>query len=476
MAHLYAGMARHDLGQYPEALEEFDVVVDDFAWTEAAGEAWMAKARTVAALGGDSSTVYLEFAARYASHVRAPEALWLAAMAFERRGDWELATETYALLGREYGGDWRGQEAAFRAGLAAYAVGDNEQAIHLWQHSLSAKQPGAEGYLESRARTLTWMGLASARAEDPGAAQAWWREAADAAPASYYGLRAGSWLDGDALRMPAGTGIDVPESQLTGDDWHQIEKWVEGWSQVETGLQGPIQDQLLVRRAATLWELGWHDEAMAVYRQFRDQIIDHPPALLTLTRHCYETDVWAMVIPCAERLIAMGRSAGADHAPNALWRAAYPTPYGHLIGKEAAIRDLDPLLVLALLRQESLFNPNVNSWAGAVGLAQVMPETGAWIAERLGEESFDGTLLLRPRVSIRYGCWYLGEALELFDRSGLAAVASYNAGWANVQNWLGEDAATDPDWFYETIPFTESKAFVRLVYEHLHAYQRVYRE
>ena len=137
-------------------------------------------------------------------------------------------------------------------------------------------------------------------------------------------------------------------------------------------------------------------------------------------------------------------------------------------------RGVDPLLFLALIRQESRFHPQAVSRAGALGLAQVMPETGAWIALKTGEPYEDG-LLVRPVVSVRYGMWYLAGALDLYDRNWPAALAAYNAGWTNVGKWTGGQPILDADLFYETIPLAETKAYVRLVYENYRAYQRIYR-
>ena len=75
-----------------------------------------------------------------------------------------------------------------------------------------------------------------------------------------------------------------------------------------------------------------------------------------------------------------------------------------------------PLLFLALIRQESRFDPQAVSYAGATGLTQVMPETGQWIASRLGVEPFSTRLLERPAISVRFGIWYMAQSLELFDR------------------------------------------------------------
>ena len=467
-AYYYAGLAYHALDRYPLAIAAFDVVIDDFAWTAIAGDAWMAKARTLAALGEDATAAYTQFVRLYPDHPRAPEALWRAATALEGHGDWQGAKEVHAALYRGYPDDSRAAEAGFREALAAHASGDYDEARDLWDRRLpdTASEDG-------RARVLVWIGLASARDGDLASAQDYWRKAAALDPYSYYSLRAQDLLAGNALLLPPDPDSGVPPSDFGQQDWQQIEAWVESWAQLE-GDEAGIEGQALLRQAAMLWQLGWYDEAMASYRQYRDTIVDDPARLLALARHCEANDVLAMAISCATRLIALGGSANAVDPPGALWRLAYPAAYVHLVSAEAAPQGLDPWLFLALVRQESQFSPHVTSWAGAIGLTQVMPETGAWIAQKLGLEGYDDALLLRPAVAVRFGTWYLAQALELFDRSWPVAVAAYNAGWTNVRAWLGEGPLGDPDLFYETIPFSETQSFVQLVYENYRAYQRIY--
>jgi soluble lytic murein transglycosylase len=477
-SYYFSGLAHHALGQYPQAVEQFDVVIREYSWTAVAGDAWMAKARSLAMLGGDAIAVYRQFVTRNPSHERAAEALWRAAQMAERRGDWEQAGELYGWLASQYAEDSRAQEAAFRQALAAYVQNDFDRAAELWKQSLpadlAAHAPATEEDRQETARFLTWMGLANAHRGQAGIAEALWEQAAELAPHSYYGLRARDLLQGDALLLPSQVTMDVPAPEFGEETWKSIEEWVDNWSGIDAQVQGSVEDQALVRRAGALWQIGWHDQSLRAYRQFRDSIVSQPHRLLDLARHAYDNGVWAMVIDCSGRLMDLGRAAGDDEAPAALWSLSYPTAFGPLVLAEAASQDVDALLFLALIRQESLFNPYVTSWAGAVGLTQVMPQTGAWIAERLGPSGYEADWLLRPAVAVRFGTWYLGQALELFERSWPVAVAAYNAGWSSVRQWTGGEPARDPDLFYETIPLGETKAFVQRVYENYRHYQRIY--
>ena len=87
--------------------------------------------------------------------------------------------------------------------------------------------------------------------------------------------------------------------------------------------------------------------------------------------------------------------------------------------RETALRQM-----LAMIRQESLFDPDARSSAGALGLAQIMPDTGRWIASQIGETDYADSRLLRPYVNLRYSAWYYELLLNLYDRDWMAALVA----------------------------------------------------
>ncbi|MDJ0734382.1 MAG: transglycosylase SLT domain-containing protein [Nostocaceae cyanobacterium] len=154
------------------------------------------------------------------------------------------------------------------------------------------------------------------------------------------------------------------------------------------------------------------------------------------------------------------------------WQARYPFPYLQKIKYWSAERKLNPLLVTALMRQESRFEPKIKSVAGATGLMQVMPSTGKWIAEKI---NLDKTPDLEdPNDNIMLGTWYLDHTHEQYGNNSLLAIASYNAGPGNVSKWLKTLSKQDPDEFVEKIPFGETKNYVRQVFGNYWNYLRLY--
>jgi soluble lytic murein transglycosylase len=156
----------------------------------------------------------------------------------------------------------------------------------------------------------------------------------------------------------------------------------------------------------------------------------------------------------------------------AYWQALYPLPFADIIEKYSQKYDLNPLLVTALIRQESRFEPAIRSKTGAVGLMQMMPNTGNWAAKELDVKNY---ALDNPNDNIRLGTWFLDRVHQTFKNNSLLAVASYNAGQGNLADWLDEHKTMDdPDEFVEAIPFDETKDYVKQVFGNYWNYLRLY--
>ena len=162
--------------------------------------------------------------------------------------------------------------------------------------------------------------------------------------------------------------------------------------------------------------------------------------------------------------VAVGFAIFWNHQPRWFERVRYPLHYEQIVRGHAKNYDLDPALVAAVIYQESKFNANAKSSSGAIGLMQLTPQTAEGIAIRTGGTRFRLADLYNPEINVRYGSWYLRHLLDKYgdERDALAA---YNAGQKNVDDWRAEGKG---------IQFPETRAYVKRV-EHLkHVYARAY--
>lgn len=161
----------------------------------------------------------------------------------------------------------------------------------------------------------------------------------------------------------------------------------------------------------------------------------------------------------------------ALHQDPRYWQALYPLPYWSEVQSWSAAQSLNPVLTLALIRQESRFQPAIRSVAGAMGLMQLMPETAAEVAAQVPLKAFD---LKNPNDNIHLGTRYLSSTFSIYQDNAMLAIASYNAGPGAVAGWLKTLNTSDADIFIETIPFDETQNYVKFVLENYWNYVRLY--
>jgi soluble lytic murein transglycosylase len=171
--------------------------------------------------------------------------------------------------------------------------------------------------------------------------------------------------------------------------------------------------------------------------------------------------IWLVAIVAA----AAGIFAYLQHSqPTWYARIWYPLRYEEIVRGHARNYDLDPALLAAVIEQESKFRSDAKSSAGAIGLMQLQPATAKGIAIRTGGSKFVVEDLYNPEINVRYGAWYLRHLMTKYGDERLA-LAAYNAGQRNVDEWRAEGGG---------IQFAETRAYVDKV-EHLKGiYRRAY--
>jgi soluble lytic murein transglycosylase len=153
---------------------------------------------------------------------------------------------------------------------------------------------------------------------------------------------------------------------------------------------------------------------------------------------------------------------------------AYPLDYVELVNRAGGDNAIDPLLIEAVVRQESAFDPSAGSSAGAQGLAQLLPSTAQDIATSRGLGPLAAGDLARPAINLPLGAAYLAQQEHAAGGELSRALAAYNAGGGNAARWANA-ANGDPDLLYESVDFGETRAYIRLVSQNYAIYNRLYR-
>ena len=158
-----------------------------------------------------------------------------------------------------------------------------------------------------------------------------------------------------------------------------------------------------------------------------------------------------------------------------MWFLGWPRPYGE--NKIIESNEKAPLaLVFAVMREESGYRPSVISPVGALGLMQIMPDTGQQLARHAKRADFKTDDLFDPSTNLDLGRRYLANLLRTFDNRNSAAIAAYNAGPEVVKRWLRTKPKVKDDLWVERIPYGETRKYVKRVLRSKYTYEAIYRD
>lgn len=394
---------------------------------------WLERLETVAPRNDTLPAIYLELA-RYHAQRRDPGAM----------RPWCVR------ITREYPESWAAPDAYWLLTWNAYQAGDFAQAA-AW--SGQALENGAAFSADAQARFHYWRARSlerHGRQEDAAAARAALRERW---PSSYYGLI----LDPRARQDPPPPRYSEAEFLPPADPLPALK---EIWTVPE------LADAVFLRA------VGEDEAAEALLRQVLQRSL--PKEVVEELARLFHA---AQAHYLQQRLIA--NHAAGEHVRRPVtdtpfWRQAYPPAFWELVRDEAGGQEVSPYFVLAIMREESRFQVDADSRAGAKGLMQLMPTTAKELARReratLSEEA-----LLTPELNIPLGVRYLRQVLHRFDWNPILAAAAYNAGPGAVTRWTRAWGQLPLDEFVEQIPYEETQNYVRRVYSSYLIYRRLYR-
>ena len=167
-------------------------------------------------------------------------------------------------------------------------------------------------------------------------------------------------------------------------------------------------------------------------------------------------------------------AVGIPDLPRPYWEALFPKAYWNDLRKYSVLNGLDPYLVASLVRQESEFNALALSRANAVGLMQLLPNTGKTVAKQVKLKGYSAPQLYTPAVNLELGTRYFKEMVDKYNGQFEYALAAYNAGTDRVGDWLGQGHYRDPQEFVESIPFTETREYVQAILRNANMYRQLY--
>jgi soluble lytic murein transglycosylase-like protein len=235
----------------------------------------------------------------------------------------------------------------------------------------------------------------------------------------------------------------------------------------------PWPEDPLLERAVWLSDLGLDEFALIELEALEgraDQRAQWAAEAIVLARIGRRRD---SIRSLARAFPALGRPNQAIVPEDAL-RLYYPLDFRNIIERHAADKNLSPYLVFAMIRQESAFDVEARSWAGARGLMQLMPATGRELAQRMGLR-YSTDRLNDPEFSVRLGTSYYSQVLDMFNGNHELALAGYNGGPYRIKKlWRQAGSSPELDTFLESLRLEETKTYVKRILLFENSYKRLY--
>ena len=160
---------------------------------------------------------------------------------------------------------------------------------------------------------------------------------------------------------------------------------------------------------------------------------------------------------------------------NIILKSIYPTTYSSYVYKYAEEYEVDPILIFAIIKAESNFNPNVVSGSNAIGLMQLMEPTAEESARKQEIKFIEGETLYNPELNIQLGTKYFSNLMKEYNNNYLLALTAYNAGIGNVKRWIEQGIIKEDGSDIENIPFKETNNYVRKILRDYKIYRELYK-
>ena len=370
------------------------------------------------------------------------DALYDIAQIREKRDQSELALDAYSRLIQIAPNSPYADVAAWRTGWQRFDQRRYEESYNAFK-GLKEHFPGNRYAMGAH----FWMAKIRERQNKPALAQNLYKEVAESRY-WYYSARAKAILgmDGSELEPKAVQDAELPERQAC-----------------------PPQVQALM-------ELRLYEDAIPQ--------LDHHINTVSLPEQkcfhdlvaCYEgLAMYDKARKVTEQALESPAFANATRADlEKLQHKLYPRYYADTVEKYAKMYNVDTFLIAAMILEESRYNAEAVSWAGAIGLMQIMPATGRELAQKLRIRRFRTSMLKQPDINIRMGTKYIGELNSWFDGNIMHVIGAYNGGPGRMERWVSTKNIKDIDLFVEKITIRETRLHIKKVIDSYDNYVEIY--
>jgi soluble lytic murein transglycosylase len=475
--YYFRGLCYREVNQAADAVTDFDEIIKNYKGDNYWARAFQAKAYTLWAYLDrfeEGAGVLLAYAGQVSDAADAPDAIFEAGRIYERGAMLAKAAETWEQLINTYPTAQYSYRGLFLAAVSYYRLKDYAKARTVFQRALVlASDP------KDQAAAYLWVGKTHRAEGNTDLARAAWEQAVQRDPTGYYSQRSAELLVGRdpfTVLNPLDLGYDLNTERPEAETWLRTTFKVTPETNL-AGLGDMANDPALLR-GEELYRLGRYAEARDEFETLRKTALTDAVQTYRLMNFFLEHNFYRSAILCSRQILDLAGldDAGTLHAPVFFNHIRFGVYFSDQILEAAHKEGLNPLFLLAVIRQESLFEPFAQSGAGARGLMQIVPATGQELSTQMQwPPNFSDADLDRPIISIAFGARYLSRQRDYFKGSLMDTLAAYNGGPGNTLIW-NELSGGDPDLLLETIRADETRTYITQIFEFFNLYRLIYEQ
>lgn len=454
------GAALFKTGRTDEAIAVFVRIVSQPVSNNAGAEALIWLGRCYARLGDDENQIksYNAILKRYRGSEWADDALFATGDYYTSKGDFKKAIASYRRLADEFPESVFSENAHWYTGWLNYRFGKYKEAIGRFNDFLD-KYPQSE-YIN---RVMYWKGRASERLGKLNSAATMYQRVCRTQFGFY------------CYNVKTRKGYDNPDS---GQEAVNINNGIIKRKEAVITNNNAIEEEPNFIRAKELSVFGMNEDAINELYKLMERVSFSKGSLLMINKALYDLGEYHRSVKNIIQNFYDKTEIGGSDLPDYFWELAYPQGYWPIANEYANRYNLDPYLVLAIMREESWFDKQAVSRSGARGVMQLMPFTARWVSKQLRQDYKNDENLFDADININFGAWYLSYLKKRFNGNIVLMIAAYNAGPEAVIRWVNGngdgDGDGDTDEFIEAIPYNETKGYVKRVLRSYAEYHRIY--
>lgn len=453
--YFHRGMCFFRLKQYAKAAEAYELVVANSRTEEMAEKSlfWMIRALFRLGRKGEALNTLALLQASYPRGALIDQAFYLKARIFEDQEDLAGAISIYREMAEKFPQSSLRFSALWQSGWLLFRSQDFPGAMQVWDGLLALHPiPLWEE------KVLYWKGRALQRLGKNPEAEANFQRLRQSYPASYYNRFASA--AGRPFMMGKRNSALLKDQPLP--------------SFFKSPAQPPGMRNLNLEKGRLLARLGLLSAAVGELESAEEGIAAEEMRLEISRLYREVGEYHRSAVLVRKKMSPRPLAGSSSEKERALHLLAYPLGYPSWINQYAQKGNLDPAFLSAVILEESRFDPQAVSPAGARGLMQVLPGTANQIVQRVKVDGYSDTLLFDPEMNLRLGSWYLSSLLEEFRGKEIGALAAYNAGPHMVREWLAKNPSAPEDEFVENIPYAETRNYVIRVLSSTQVYRMLY--